>query len=285
MKKVMLGTLALSAAGLVNVAFAADLPVKAPPIVPVVYNWSGCYVGANGGWKYGRFNESVTTVGGSVPGVGLFAPGEVDLDHVTDNSYAVGGQFGCRTETADHWVFGFEGDFDWTNVNGTVVNSSPVMTALYPGDSFYNRERWEASGRIIIGRSYGQWLFYGTGGFAVSRVEMDANFIPVTIGGITYPGAFGSDSRTLPGGTVGLGTAYMISRNWEIGGEYRYTFYGQRAFNLGTPTAGCVNVSTVAVVIACADTPATGHKGLETQEVLLKVNYRFDWGGPIVAKY
>ena len=31
-------------------ALAADLPVKAPPRVPVaVYNWTGCYIGANVG--------------------------------------------------------------------------------------------------------------------------------------------------------------------------------------------------------------------------------------------
>jgi hypothetical protein len=35
----------------------------------------------------------------------------------------------------------------------------------------------------------------------------------------------------------------------------------------------------------CVNTPATGHKGAETHEVLLKLNYHFDWGGPVVAKY
>jgi outer membrane immunogenic protein len=288
MKKLVLGTVALTAAGLVNVASAADLPVKAPPIVPVVYNWTGCYIGANGGWKWGRFNESVDTAGGSafIPGVGLipFAPGHVDLDHATATSGAFGGQIGCRWENAEHWVFGVEGDFDWTNLHATVFNTSPTTTGLFPGDYFDNRMRWEGSGRVTLGRSYGQWLFYGTGGIAFSRVDMDANFIPVVVGGIPFPGATGADSHTLVGGTVGLGTAYMLTKNWEIGAEYRYTFYAQSAYNLGTPTALCGNVSSIAVVIACTNTTATGHKGAETQEVLLKLNYHFDWG-PVVAKY
>src|SRR5262249_7910942 len=88
MKKFILRTAALSPVGLVNVASASDLPVKAPPIVPVVYNWTGCYIGANGGWKWGRFNESVDTNAGSflIPAIGIipFAPGHVDLDHATD---------------------------------------------------------------------------------------------------------------------------------------------------------------------------------------------------------
>src|SRR5262250_35410 len=182
MNKLILGTVALSAAGLVNAALAADLPVKAPPIAPVVYNWTGCYIGANGGWKWARFNESVDTTAGSVvvPGIGLipFLPGHVDLDHETATSYAAGGQIGCRWENAEHWVFGAEADFDWTNLHATVINTAPGTTGLIPGDTFDNRMRWEGSGRVILGRAYGQWLFYGTGGIAFSKVEMSANFIP-----------------------------------------------------------------------------------------------------------
>src|SRR5262249_8026032 len=289
MNKLIFGAAALSAVGLVNMASAADLPVKAPPIIPVVYNWSGCYMGANGGWKWGRFNESVDTKGGSVliPGIGLvpFAPGHVDLDHETASSGAAGGQIGCRWENADHWVFGAEGDFDWTNLHATVINTSPATTGIIPGDTFDNHMRWEGSARVILGHSFGQWLFYGTGGIAFSRVDMSANFIPVVVNGIPFPGAVGSDSNILVGGTVGLGTAYMINRNWEIGAEYRYTFYAQSQYNLGTPTAFCFNPLAAAVVITCANTLATGHKGAETQEVLFKLNYRFDWGGPVVARY
>jgi outer membrane immunogenic protein len=289
MNKLILGTVALSAAGLVNAAFAADLPVKAPPIVPVVYNWTGCYVGANGGWKWGRWTESVDTTAGTVviPGIGLvpFAPGHVDLDHATSSSGAFGGQVGCRWENAEHWVFGAEGDFDWTRLHATVINTAPPTTGIFPGDTFDNRMRWESSARVSLGRAYGQWLFYGTGGIAFSRVDMSANFIPVVVNGITFPGSVASDSKTLVGGTVGLGTAYMINRNWEVGAEYRYTFYAQSDYNLGTPTAFCARTTAVAVGIVCADTNATGHKGAETSEVLFKLNYHFDGGGPVVARY
>jgi outer membrane immunogenic protein len=290
MKKLILGTVALSAAGLVNVASAADMPVKAPPIIPVVYNWTGCYIGGNGGFKWGRFNESVDTAGGTavIPGVPRtpFPPGHVDLDHATASSGAFGGQIGCRWENAEHWVFGFEGDFDWTRLNATVLNTSPATTGIFPGDTFENRMRWEGSGRVTLGRAFDRWLVYGTGGIAFARVDMSANFIPVVVNGIPFPGAVGSDSKTLVGGTVGLGTAYMISKNWEIGAEYRYTFYAQSDYNLGTPPAFCAFTTAVAVVgPVCVNTPATGHKGAETHEVLFKLNYHFDWGGPVVARY
>jgi outer membrane immunogenic protein len=288
MNKLILGTAALSAVGLVNAASAADLPVKAPPIIPIVYNWTGCYVGGNAGWKWGRFNESVDTQAGVAVLPGLlptpFPAGHIDLDHLETSSGAVGGQIGCRWENAEHWVFGVEGDFDWTNLHGTVTNTVNTFPFI-AGDYFDNRMRWEGSGRVILGRSFDRWLVYGTGGIAFARVDMDAAFIPVVVNGIPFPGSSGADSKTLVGGTVGLGTAYMLTRNWEIGAEYRYTFYAQSDYNLGNVAAICGNVSAVAVVIACTNTGVTGHKGLETQEVQFKLNYHFDWGGPVVAKY
>jgi outer membrane immunogenic protein len=290
MKKSLIGTVALSAIGLANIASAADMPLKAPPIIPVVYNWTGCYIGANAGWKWGRFNESVDTTAGTAVIIGVpptaFPDGHVDLDPLTTSSGAAGGQIGCRWENAEHWVFGVEGDFDWTNLHGTVINTSPATTGLVPGDIFENRARWESSARVILGRSYGAWLFYGTGGIAFSKVDMAANFVATTIGGVPYPAASGSDSKVLTGGTVGLGTAYMLTKNWEIGAEYRYTFYAQSAYNLGTVPAFCAFTTAIAATAPiCVSTSATGHKGLETQEVLLRLNYRFDWGGPVVAKY
>ncbi len=52
MKKLLLGTIGLVA--LSGSAMAADLaarPYKAPPvIVAPIYDWTGFYIGANGGW-------------------------------------------------------------------------------------------------------------------------------------------------------------------------------------------------------------------------------------------
>ncbi len=49
MNKFLLSTLGLVA--MAAPALAADLPVKAPPpVVAPMFNWSGFYIGANGGW-------------------------------------------------------------------------------------------------------------------------------------------------------------------------------------------------------------------------------------------
>jgi outer membrane immunogenic protein len=298
MKKLILGTVALSAIGVANVASAADMPLKAPPIIPVVYNWTGCYVGANGGYKWGRFRDSADNALETAQITGLppvLIPGtHLDLDPVNTSSGAFGGQIGCRWENADHWVFGFEGDVDWTNLQGTATATAGNIvgagagTPFIAGDSFYNHARWESSARIVLGRSYDRWFFYGTGGLAFTKVDM-AGIFPATIGlnGVPLPASFGADSKVLTGGTVGLGTLYKITRNWEIGAEYRYTYYQQANYNLGN-IAGFCGFTTAILSTGgpiCVNTPVTGHKGLETSEVLLKLNYSFDWGGPVVAKY
>ena len=54
MKKFLLSTTILAA--LTGSAVAADMAVKAPPPapLPVIYNWTGFYIGANGGWGSSR---------------------------------------------------------------------------------------------------------------------------------------------------------------------------------------------------------------------------------------
>ena len=272
-------------------ASAADMAVKARPLPPVVvYNWTGCYIGANGGWKEGRFHEDARTPAGTAIITGLantpFVADSIGLDHVTADSAAVGGQIGCRWETADHWVFGVEGDADWTNLHGTVLErtTGTGRAVFIPGDSFDNRARWEASLRGIVGRSFDKWLLYATGGLAATEDRMSSNFIATTVAGVPFPASAGSDSKTLFGWTVGAGAAYAFAPNWDIGAEYRYSRYSGSDFGLGQVAAVCGFVPGAAVTVGCFTTPATGHNTLSTNEVLVKLNYRFN-AGPVVAKY
>jgi outer membrane immunogenic protein len=125
-----------------------------------------------------------------------------------------------------------------------------------------------------------------TGGIAFTRVSMDANFIATTVGQIPFPASSASDSKTLTGATVGFGLAYAINQNWDIGAEYRYTAYQKADFNLGNVAAVCGFTTAVpGPGPVCVNTTATGHKDLQTSEVLVKLNYRFNWGGPVVARY
>jgi outer membrane immunogenic protein len=92
----------LSIAGLAGAAHAADLPArvytKAPAMIPAVYDWSGVYIGINGGGGSSRNCYTVTTVAGApVP------PSSEGCHDATGGM--VGGQLGYRWQTGG-WVFG-----------------------------------------------------------------------------------------------------------------------------------------------------------------------------------
>src|SRR3954466_14755613 len=98
MKKILLVTASLIALGATAPAVAADLAArpytKAPAMIATVYDWSGFYIGINGG-------------GGSSHGawdfVGVGREGSHDATGGT-----VGGQIGYRWQSGQ-WVFGVEG--------------------------------------------------------------------------------------------------------------------------------------------------------------------------------
>src|SRR6186713_2715134 len=98
MKKIAIAVAALVMGSMS--ASAADLAArpytKAPPMVAAIYDWSGFYIGANGGGGWSRNCwDVVTVVGGALAAEGCH-----------DASGAVaGGQIGYRWQAAS-WVFG-----------------------------------------------------------------------------------------------------------------------------------------------------------------------------------
>ena len=274
--------------GVAQAASAADMPTKAPilkaPVVVAAYNWTGCYVGGNGGWKGARFHGETAdtpTTTATLGGLGTVTSSadSTGIGNVNSNSGAFGGQVGCRWETTDHWVWGFEGDFDWTNVNGSAFATPiPGGTVFIPADSFSSRMQWESSIRAMLGHSWDRVLLYATGGVAFASVKMDGNY-PAAIGTFIgggpglYPASSGSQTKIVPGVTVGVGGAYAIDNHWEFGAEYRFTAYQKTDFALGT-VAGVCGISGGATL--CTANPVTGHMDLQTHEVLLKLNYKFN---------
>src|SRR5271154_6307223 len=114
MKKVLLGVIGLIALGAAP-AVAADLPAapyKAPPpMIAAIYDWSGFYLGINGGGGSSRDCWTATSNNG------------VALPNVSEGCHnatggMVGGQIGYRWQAAS-WVFGVEGQGDWADLKGS----------------------------------------------------------------------------------------------------------------------------------------------------------------------
>ena len=115
MKKVLLVTASLIALGAAAPAVAADLAArpytKAPPMIAAVYDWSGFYIGANGGW--GSSRDCWDSCAGR-----RFVANEGSHDATGGT---VGGQVGYRWQ-AGTWVFGLEAQGNWADFTGSNVS-------------------------------------------------------------------------------------------------------------------------------------------------------------------
>jgi outer membrane immunogenic protein len=215
MKKVLLVTASLIALGAAAPAMAADLAArpytKAPPMIAALYDWSGFYIGANGGWGSSR------NCWDAVPVNVAFGPeGCHDASGGT-----VGGQIGYRWQ-AGTWVFGVEAQGNWADFKGS--NAS----LLFPG--FVNTSKIDAFGMFTgqVGYAANNVLLYLKGGAAVTA---DSNRINTVAGAL----AASSNDDTRWGGVVGVGLEYGFAPNWSIGVEYDHMFMQDKTVTFTAP--------------------------------------------------
>jgi outer membrane immunogenic protein len=119
----LVGAAFIVAAG--GLAGAADMPIKAPPkpVAPAaVYNWTGFYVGANGG--YGWKDPTVTFTPNDANAQGFTCGGAFGGTCAPPASFGINGGFGglqagYNWQLGRQWVAGLETDFDWSDIKGT----------------------------------------------------------------------------------------------------------------------------------------------------------------------
>jgi outer membrane immunogenic protein len=175
---------------------------QAPPpayVAPIAYNWSGFYVGINGGGGFGRSDWSGFGTGGFDVSGGM-----------------VGGTIGYNYQ-AGPWVFGVEGDLDWTNLNGSTTAGGCGVVACE------TRNSWLGTARGRVGYAWDRVLAYATGGLAVGDIEANR-------------AGFSSVKDTNAGWTVGGGLEFGLTQNASIKGEYLYVDLG--SLNCGTGVCG-----------------------------------------------
>ena len=197
-------TTAIVSLGLSGMASAADLPArtytKAPPIVEAAYDWSGFYVGINGGGATSNFDWNADGVG--------------DEGRHNAMGGTVGGQFGYRWQMSSV-VFGLEAQGNWADFTGS--NSSLVFA------NTTNSTKVDAFGLFTgqIGYAWDRALFYVNGGAAVT----DNKYTSITTGPL---GGIDSTSETRWGAAVGVGFEYAFAPNWSLGFQYDHLFMGNK---------------------------------------------------------
>jgi outer membrane immunogenic protein len=278
MKKLLLTTTALVAFAAVGSAGAADLPVKAPPIVAApAFSWTGCYVGAHAGYGWGRNkNDFGAAVASGGTEEGTFFPAEFGpFNHNTSGGVA-GGQLGCNKQFANNWVVGIEGELWWSGMKGRFT-APEDSTDPRQFSRFESRNLWDGDVALRLGYAWDRSLLYGKAGVAVGSfryTEWHDDF-PTAHG---CPGGTGvcsvSFTDTRAGLLLGVGWEYAWTNNWTFKVEYDYINYGST--NIPYPSTGAFGATIQSFPVR--DTK---------QIVKVGVNYKFDWGwgGPVVAKY
>jgi outer membrane immunogenic protein len=197
-------------------AEAADLPMApvyqpatAPVVVQQVYNWTGFYVGVNGGGGWGSQGP-----------LNIITNRFDKLSHGISGG-AFGGTLGAQIQ-AGHVVMGLEADLDWADITGNSITNATVG-GTFLGGPFTAKTSidWESTVRARVGYANDNWLFYGTGGAAV----LGAKTTLTSPGGVAFCGGIlanctGTDRQV--GLVLGAGVEYGITSALSAKLEYLY---------------------------------------------------------------
>jgi outer membrane immunogenic protein len=240
-------TLVLAAAtALVSApAIAADLgrmPVKAPVVAPLPYfNWSGFYIGIQGGGGFGELEHTLVTTGTTF--------------RRDTSGGLLGGTVGFNWQSGA-WVFGFEADYAWADI-GRRADCIAIGIVCRAGlDSF-------GTARLRVGGAWDRVMIYGTGGLAFGEETLR---VSDTLTGLSV----GRSDFAL-GWTAGGGIEWAFAPGWSLKAEALY-------FDIEPDRLSTVGLGLPLEPVGI-DTRHTG--------VVVRggINYRFNWGGPVVASY
>jgi outer membrane immunogenic protein len=186
------------------IASAVAAPAQAQMAKP--FNWTGVYVGVNGGFGFGPEKWRFQGIGGGTANQSL-----------TGGTF--GGTLGWNFAQIGPYVFGVEGDYGWSGISG----NTPCPNTAYGCSgklSNFGTLRGRA-GYAVIDRL----LVFGTAGFGGGSVQPNYN---------PNPGAVTVSQKTMWGWTIGGGAEYAFHDMWNgawIGKiEYLYTDLGNNTF-------------------------------------------------------
>jgi outer membrane immunogenic protein len=274
MKKLALAVVALAAS--IGSASAADMaarPMKAPPPpIAAVASWTGLWI--SGGFGYGLMDIDHSVTSAAAP----FVAFDIGQDHGgrgwlgkvgAGADYQFAGPFGS-------WVVGVFADGQWSDIKGQYGFACPGGCAgpfNYVGQQKHDWA-WGVGGRIGYVALPGL-LTYVNGGYTQGHFK-GVNYIAnpaATATGLVLP------ATTRDGWFIGGGTEYAVTQFpglfWKS--EYRFADYDNKGYGQICTVAGpCGAAGTVHSI---------DNSRAYVQTITTELVYRFNWGGPVVAKY
>lgn len=200
----------IASVGFTPAAPAADMPplYAAPAPLPSMYNWTGFYVGGQGGYGWGTFDVS---------------PRGADVD-----GWFAGGQVGFNWQSGrSPWVLGIEVDSAFGSIDRNMENITGFAFA-----SAYSKVDYFGTARLRVGYAVDRAMIYGTGGAAWAHNDLSLYAAP------NLTGTIATSANRQVGFTLGAGFEWALSRNWTMKFEYLYNDFGSANYLAGTVPGG-----------------------------------------------
>ena len=206
-------------------------------------DWTGIYLGVNGGFTFGGsdWTDSVTGASSNV---------------FNTSGFVFGGTLGANYQ-AGSWVFGLEADGDWADSSGFGTFTTTSTTSLCAGGCL-TKNTWLATARGRAGYAFDRFLVYGTGGAAFGNVQANFSNDPIS-------------SATKAGWTAGAGVEVAVAPHWSAKAEYLFVDLGN-----GSCTTDCAiqNAGTFPNLLG---PPLIPNVAVKFNESLFRagINYKF----------
>ncbi len=202
--------LAAMAAMPVAVALSGISAAEATP-----YNWTGFYVGGQFGGGWGTSQTTNVTATPSEPAGSVDSP--IDLGG------ALGGFYAGYNYQMNQYLFGIDGDFSWSGVDG---DSTDIGITNGHTLSHHSYMDWLTSVTGRVGYTSNNWLLFAKGGWAWAQFHGTTNN---TLGAVNFGG--GSSSEVRDGWTVGAGLEYAVTSHVTLKVEYDYVGFATASYS------------------------------------------------------
>jgi outer membrane immunogenic protein len=175
-------------------------------------DWSGFYIGLNGGYGGDVFKQYGSLVGTS----SVNAPVVLNTSNSSrTGGFIVGGHAGYNYQFYKHFVLGVETDGQWSGITG---QHQALVTEGSYGSVYMNQQSkldWFGTSRLRAGFARGDTLSYATVGVAYGNSSIGDH----DVGG----GLFVNNASAIRAGWVaGSGTEYAVLPNLSLRAEYLY---------------------------------------------------------------
>jgi outer membrane immunogenic protein len=260
MKKIVLALTAVAA--FAAPAFAADMAPrysKAPMVAPVA-NWTGFYIfGGGGGGLWAADSDTRVTATG--------APLTINRTQGGSGWFGTVG-LGYDWQFNGPWVAGVFADGQFGSIRGTITD--PVVGVQ---STERMQDAWAAGVRLgyLVAPNVLSYVNGGYSGSHWSGTTLISSFSGLPVGGHTN--SFNRNGWFIGGGVENNLNIFGISApGWFMKTEYRSAFYDRKSIS------ELFDVTNLPVGRDITFKPGT-------QTISTSLVYRFNWSGPVVAKY